>query len=59
MPELEQYLSLGAAAQNILHAAYAQGVGAMWRTGAVTYHPNTARELGLGENERLLGACRT
>ncbi|KEQ17405.1 nitroreductase family protein [Endozoicomonas numazuensis] len=55
VPELEQYLSAGAAAQNILHAAFAQGVGAMWRTGAVSYYSGTAKGLGLSDNERLLG----
>ena len=55
VPEIEQQLSMGAAAQNILHAAYALGLGAMWRTGAVNYHPATARGLGLAENEQLLG----
>lgn len=55
VPEIEQQLSMGAAAQNILHAAYALGLGAMWRTGAVSYHPVTARGLGLEDNEQLLG----
>ncbi|AMO57579.1 nitroreductase [Endozoicomonas montiporae] len=55
VPAVEQQLSVGAAAQNILNAAYALGVGAMWRTGAVNYHPETAKGLGLSENEQLLG----
>ncbi|WP_062268642.1 nitroreductase family protein [Endozoicomonas arenosclerae] len=55
VPELEQYLSAGAAAQNILHATHMQGIGAMWRTGAVNYYAATAKGLGLSENEKLLG----
>ena len=55
VPEIEQYLSVGAAAQNILNAAYALGMGAMWRTGTVNYHPATAKGLGLTPGERLLG----
>lgn len=55
VPDIEQYLSVGAAAQNILNAAYAMGIGAMWRTGAVNYHPASAKGLGLAANERLLG----
>ncbi len=55
VPEIEQQLSLGAAAQNILNAAYAQGIGAMWRTGAISYHSLIASGLGLEENEELLG----
>ena len=55
VPEIEQKLSLGAAGQNILHAAYALGLGAMWRTGKINYHPLLAEGLGLAENEELLG----
>ncbi|MGI9277421.1 MAG: nitroreductase family protein [Endozoicomonas sp.] len=55
VPLLEQQLSVAAAAQNILNCAYAQGVGAMWRTGTVSYHPATARGLGLSDDEQLLG----
>lgn len=55
IPEIEQQLSLGAAAQNILHAAYAQGVGAIWRTGAISYHSRVAAGLGLADREQLLG----
>ena len=55
VPEIEQQLSLGAAAQNILHAAHALNLGAIWRTGAVTYHPLLAEKMGLAENEVLLG----
>ena len=55
VPEIEQQLSVAAAAQNILNSAYAQGIGAIWRTGAVTYHPATAKGLGLDDNECLLG----
>lgn len=55
VPEIEQKLSVAAAAQNILNAAFALGVGAMWRTGAINYHPATARGLGLEDDEQLLG----
>ena len=55
VPEIEQQLSVAAAAQNILHAAYALKLGAMWRTGAVSYHPETAKGLGLDDDEQLLG----
>ncbi|MCW7551267.1 nitroreductase [Endozoicomonas gorgoniicola] len=55
VPDIEQQMSVATAAQNILNAAYALGLGAMWRTGAVNYHPATARGLGLAENEQLLG----
>ncbi|OED40569.1 nitroreductase [Endozoicomonas sp. (ex Bugula neritina AB1)] len=55
VPVLEQQLSLGAAVQNILLAAHAQTVGAVWRTGNICYHPSLAKGLGLSENEQLLG----
>ncbi len=55
VPELEQMLSTAAAVQNMLLAAHAVGVGAMWRSGLVTYEPLLAEKLGLAENERLLG----
>ena len=48
VPDIEQQMSVAAAAQNILNAAYALGLGAMWRTGAVNYHPATARGFGAG-----------
>jgi len=55
VPEVEQIVSAGAAAQNMLIAAHAQSIGAMWRTGAMAYHPVVHRELGLGPNERIVG----
>jgi len=55
VPELEQLLSAGAAAQNMLVAAHAMGLGAMWRTGGMAYHPTVQLGLGLKEHERLLG----
>jgi nitroreductase len=55
VPELEQMLSTAAAVQNMLIAAHAVGVGAMWRTGNVTYEPLLAEKLGLPADERLLG----
>lgn len=55
VPELEQLLSTAAAVQNMLLAAHAIGVGAMWRTGLVTYEALLAERLGLQHNERLLG----
>ena len=55
VPFLEQQLSLGASVQNLLLAAHAQNLGAIWRTGAICYHPSLAKGLGLADNERLLG----
>lgn len=55
IPEIEQVMSTAAAVQNMLLAAHALGVGAMWRSGMVTYEPLLAEKLGLAADERLLG----
>ncbi|MBV1877039.1 MAG: nitroreductase [Pseudomonadales bacterium] len=55
VPEVEQLLSVGAATQNMLLAAYAQGLGAMWRTGGMAYHPLVLNGLGLTADEKLIG----
>lgn len=55
IPEIEQLLSLGAAAYAILLAAKAQGLGAMWRTGLASYQPIVSECLGLTTEEKLCG----
>ncbi len=55
VPEFEQDLSAAAAMQNMLLAAYAQGVGAMWRTGAMAYDQTVMRGLGLAAHEKIIG----
>ena len=55
VPEVEQIISAGAAAQNMITAAYALGLGTIWRTGAMAYHPRVMRGLGLQENEQIVG----
>lgn len=55
VPEVEQIVSAGCAAQNILHAAHAQGLGAMWRTGDMAYNKHVHAGLGLQESEQLVG----
>ena len=55
VPPIEQKMSLAAATQNLLLAAHAQNLGAIWRTGALCYHPAMAEGLGLAESEKLLG----
>ncbi|WP_339643714.1 nitroreductase family protein [uncultured Porticoccus sp.] len=55
VPEIEQWLSAGAAAQNMITAAYAQGVGAVWRTGDYAYDPYVMAGLGLSDAERIIG----
>ncbi|UTF61362.1 nitroreductase [Gilvimarinus sp. DA14] len=55
VPAQEQIISAGAAAQNIINAAYALGLGAMWRTGDMAYNHRVTDALGLGANEELVG----
>lgn len=54
VPGLEQDLSAAAATQNMLLAAFAQGIGAFWRTGSMAYHPVVATGLGLKESEKII-----
>ena len=55
VPVVEQVLSAGAAAENILIAAHALGYGGMWRTGAAAYDPLVQRALGLTDTESIAG----
>lgn len=55
VPAFEQDFSAAAACQNMLVAAHAQGVGAMWRTGSMTYHPAVMEGLGLKDKEKIIG----
>lgn len=55
VPDIEQIISAGATAQNMITAAYAQGVGAIWRTGDIAYDQIVMDGLGLSENEQIVG----
>lgn len=55
VPESEQLIAAGSSVQNMLNAAYAQGVGAYWRTGAMAYHAKVFEGLGLASNEKIVG----
>ena len=55
IPQIEQIISAGAAAQNMLTAAYAQGIGAIWRTGDLAYDGKFSAELGLTKSEQIVG----
>ncbi|MBP0048959.1 nitroreductase family protein [Marinobacterium sp. AK62] len=64
VPVDEQRISAGCAAHAITQAAYALGLGAIWRTGDMAYNPVVERGLGLAEGEEIAGfiylgqACR-
>lgn len=55
LPEVEQLLSAGAAMQNLLNAAYAEGVGAIWRTGDAANVPFVKAGLGVGDGGHIVG----
>ena len=55
IPEIEQILSAGAAAQNVLLASHALGFGAKWLTGAAAYDDHVKGALGLEPGDRLIG----
>jgi len=55
VPAIEQDFSTAAAFQNMLLAAHAQGIGAMWRTGSMAYNTTVMQGLGLAENEKIIG----
>jgi nitroreductase len=55
IPEIEQILAAGAAAQNIMLAAHALGYGAMWKTGEPAYDPEVKQALGLDPSDAIVG----
>jgi nitroreductase len=55
IPEIEQLLSAGAAATNILNAIHALGFGGMWVTGPHTYDRSINEGLGFIWPDRLVG----
>jgi nitroreductase len=55
VPEVEQLLSAGAVVQNMLIAAHALGLGAMWRTGGMAYDHVVKEGLGFEENDQIVG----
>lgn len=55
IPSIEQILSAGVAAGNIMLAAVALGYNAMWKTGGAAYDPEVRQSLGLGSSEAIVG----
>jgi nitroreductase len=54
VPKKEQFITAGCAAHGVLLAAYALGVGAVWRTGELSYAPHVAKGLGLAADEEVV-----
>ncbi|WP_268800202.1 nitroreductase family protein [Pseudomonas huanghezhanensis] len=54
VPKSEQLITAGCAAHGVLLAAYSLGVGAVWRTGDLSYSAHVAKGLGLAEDEEVI-----
>ena len=55
IPEVEQIVSAGTAAEHIMLAAQALGYGAMWRTGAPAYDARVKEGLRLQAGDAIIG----
>ena len=55
VPEIEQIISAGCAAHALELAAFAQGLGAMWRSGGMMFDQSVKASLGLDHNEQIVG----
>lgn len=55
IPEIEEVAATAAAIQTLLLAAAAKGIASFWSTGGMTHHPAMREELGLGEDDRVMG----
>lgn len=55
VPEIEELAAGCAAAQNILLAAEALGLAAIWRSGWVTFEPEITAFFGLSSRAKMLG----
>ena len=55
VPEIEQKLSAGCVAHNLLLGTFALGFGAQWLTGWSAYDRDAANVFGLTENEQVIG----
>ncbi|TBU83783.1 nitroreductase family protein [Phytopseudomonas dryadis] len=55
VPRQEQLIAAGCAAHAMLIAAHAQGIGAVWRTGELSYDAQVNQGLGLTADEQVVG----
>lgn len=55
VPRIEQQLSAGCAAQNILLASHALDYAGIWRTGSMAYNKTVHRGLGMAGHEEIVG----
>jgi nitroreductase len=55
VPETEQVISAGIAAYAMLLAVDALGFGGVWRTGAMAYHKEVKKALGIKPSDHIVG----
>ena len=55
VPVSEQVITAGCAVHGLVQAAYAQDIGAIWRSGDLAFNPRVAEGLGLAEQEQIVG----
>ena len=55
IPAIEQIISAGAAAENIMVAAFALGYGCAWKTGDAAYDPGVKAAFGLAPTDAIVG----
>ena len=56
VPEIEQVVAVGAAAQNLFLAAHDLGYGVMWKTGAAAYDPAVKATVGLRPDDHIVAS---
>jgi nitroreductase len=54
VPEIEQVVAVGAAAENLFLAAHDLGLGVMWKTGAAAYDPAVKAVVGLRPDDHIV-----
>ena len=54
IPEIEQVVAVGAAAQNLFLAAHDLGYGVMWKTGAAAYDSAVKAAVGLRPDDHIV-----
>jgi nitroreductase len=54
IPEIEQIVAAGAAAENLFLAAHDLGFGVMWKTGAAAYDAKVKAALGLKADDHIV-----
>ena len=54
VPEIEQVVAVGAAAQNLVLTAHDLGYGVMWKTGPAAYDPDVKAVVGLKPGDHIV-----